>query len=131
MAKNTRFDRWLKAVMENGRGEGANGQGRASQEEQRTARGDGDLAKLQEVAEYLQRGAGGRGGRARGTGRGLAPEQPGVVEDTKAFQPGWEDIFRMNQQQVRAGTRAPVSVLPAHLLLASSQSGSPGIPRKP
>lgn len=39
-----------------------------------------------------------RRGVARQVARG---EVAGVVEDRRAFQPGWEDLFRMTQQQVR------------------------------
>ncbi|GIL78726.1 hypothetical protein Vretimale_373 [Volvox reticuliferus] len=118
--RNTMFDQWLEAVK-GGAGtgasisSGASGSGADSGAPSRASSigmGDPGAAHasqqpLQDVAEYL---AGGGAGSAAGpnedTSRNLTivsgGPAPGAVADSMSFRPGWEDIFRMNQQQLEA-----------------------------
>ncbi|GIL45357.1 hypothetical protein Vafri_2604 [Volvox africanus] len=118
--RNTMFDQWLEAVQ-GGTGagasisSGASGSGADSGAPSRASSiGVGDLGAvhasqqpLQEIAEYLAGGGSGAAAAPNGdTSRSLTimsgGPAPGAVADSMSFRPGWEDIFRMNQQQLEA-----------------------------
>ncbi|KXZ51428.1 hypothetical protein GPECTOR_12g390 [Gonium pectorale] len=115
--RNTMFDQWLEAVQAGSAGGGPIGGGGGSGggpagveaagvtasrvgslEMAAAARMDVDQP-LQQVAEYLAGGSDGVGGSAQAVS---AAAGAGSGTDSTSFRPGWEDIFRMNQQQLEA-----------------------------
>jgi len=108
--RNTGFERWLGATLPPppGAAQGAPGGGPAGAPAAAAPAAALPHLALDDVADYLRGGAGaGAGGGASagsdsgdggggGGGGGAAGAEAGV------FRPGWEDIFRMNQQQLEA-----------------------------
>jgi len=126
--RNTGFERWLGATLPPppGAAAGAPGGGPAGAPAAAAAAAPAAAPPhlaLDDVADYLRGGGGGGAGASldAGSGSGVGGGGGGAAgAEAGVFRPGWEDIFRMNQQQLEA---RPAPERPMACSLSPSPSG--------